>query len=278
MGGVNLSVHPLFFAFSFYYALTGRFLTFVIYTITAVAHELGHSLVATNAGYKLNKITLMPFGAVVKGDIEGLKLKDEIKIALAGPLLNFAIALFFVSCWWVFPEIYAFTDVVVEANLSMAIFNLLPVFPLDGGRVINATLKSKLRKNVANGICNALSITFSLVLVALFVVSLRKGVNFSLLFFSAFVLFGAFGKARENEYVRLYKSFSPKRLKNGVEVKRIAVDKSVKLKNMMSLFDENKLNEIDVYEKDKKITSLSFSKTVDLLEKGDLYSPISKYL
>ena len=98
MGGIKLTVHPLFFAFSFYYALTGRFLVFVMYTVTAVAHELGHSFAATNAGYKLNKITLMPFGAVVKGDIEGLKLSDEIKIALAGPILNIAIALFFVSC------------------------------------------------------------------------------------------------------------------------------------------------------------------------------------
>ncbi len=278
MGGINLSVHPLFFAFSFYYALTGRFLTFVMYTLTAVVHELGHSFVATSAGYKLNKITLMPFGAVVKGDIDGLKLSDEIKIALAGPLLNFLIALFFVSCWWVFPEIYAFTDVAVQANLSMAMFNLLPVFPLDGGRVISATLKSKLRKKTADRICHAISIIFSLVLVFLFLFSLRSGVNFSLLFFSAFVVFGAFGKSRENEYVRLYKSFSPKRLKNGMEVKRIAVDKSVRLKKMMSLLDENRLNEIDVYENDKKIASLSFSKTVEMLEKGDLYSPISKYL
>ena len=88
MGGIKLSVHPLFFIFGLFYALTGRIFVFLIYTICAVAHEIGHSLVANSIGYKLNKIKLMPFGAVVSGNIDGLKLKDEIKIALAGPLVN----------------------------------------------------------------------------------------------------------------------------------------------------------------------------------------------
>ena len=86
MGGINLSVHPLFYVFGVYYALTGKIFVFAIYTITAVLHELGHSFVASNAGYRLNKITLMPFGAVVRGDIDGLKFSDEIKIALLSSL------------------------------------------------------------------------------------------------------------------------------------------------------------------------------------------------
>ena len=111
-----------------------------------------------------------------------------------------------------------------------------------------------------------------------FFLSLSSGVNLSLLFFSAFVLFGAFGKSKENEYVRLYKSFSTKRLKYGMEVKRIAVDKSVKLKRVMSMLDENRLNEIEVYDNDKKIAALSFGKTIEMLEKGNLYAKIGDYL
>ena len=92
MGGLRLYVHPLFLIFGAYYALTGKILIFIIYTLSAVVHELGHSFAAAGLGYRLNKITLMPFGAVASGDIDGLKLKDEIKIALAGPLINLAIA------------------------------------------------------------------------------------------------------------------------------------------------------------------------------------------
>ena len=125
MGSINLSVHPLFYVFGFYYALTGRIFVFVIYTVCAVLHELGHSFVATSAGYRLNKITLMPFGAVVSGNVEGLKFLDEIAIALAGPFLNLAIGVFFVAVWWVYPESYAYTDIVAEANFSMALVNFL---------------------------------------------------------------------------------------------------------------------------------------------------------
>ena len=80
MDGLKLSVHPLFYAFGLYYAVTGKILAFIIYTLSAVIHEIGHSVVASKSGYRLNRITLMPFGAVVKGDIDGLKLKDEIKM------------------------------------------------------------------------------------------------------------------------------------------------------------------------------------------------------
>ena len=127
MVGINFAIHPLFFLFGVYYSLTGKIFVFIIYTVCAVIHELGHSFAASSVGYKLNKITLMPFGAVVTGNIDGLNFKDEIKIAIAGPFINLAIALFFIALWWIFPEIYAFTDVVVEANLSLALVNFLPI-------------------------------------------------------------------------------------------------------------------------------------------------------
>ena len=58
MGGIKYSVHPLFFAVGFYYALTGRIFIFLVYSITALVHETGHAIAAEKAGYKLNKITL----------------------------------------------------------------------------------------------------------------------------------------------------------------------------------------------------------------------------
>ena len=136
MAGIKLSIHPLFFVLGFFYAVTGQIFIFVICTLTAVVHELGHSFVSANLGYRLNKITLMPFGAVVVGSIDGLSFKDQTKIALAGPIINLLISLFFIATWWIYPNLYAYTDVVVYANLSMALVNLLPIYPLDGGRVM----------------------------------------------------------------------------------------------------------------------------------------------
>ena len=149
MGGIKVKIHPLFYLLGIYFAFTGKIFIFLIYTATAVIHELGHSYVASSQGYRLNKITLMPFGAVVSGNIEGLKASDEIKVAIAGPFINLAVALFFVATWWIFPEAYAFTDVVAEANFIMAVINFLPVFPLDGGRIVLAILSSKMNKTKA---------------------------------------------------------------------------------------------------------------------------------
>ena len=73
MGGISLSIHPLFFLLGIYYALTDRIFVFIIYAITAVIHECGHSVAAGRRGYRLNKITLTPFGAMISGDINGLK-------------------------------------------------------------------------------------------------------------------------------------------------------------------------------------------------------------
>ena len=237
MGGISLSVHPLFFVFGIYYAGTGRIFVFLVYTVCAVMHELGHSFVASNAGYRLNKITLMPFGAVVKGDIDGLKLKDEIKVALAGPLLNLAVGLFFVATWWIYPESYAFTDIVAEANFSLAMVNFLPIFPLDGGRVVSAILTQRFGEKKSSIICKVLGGVFAVFLLALFIVTIFNTINLSLLFFALFVTFGAFGKGRENKYVKAYSTLSENNLMRGVPIKRTAVSKNVTVKRLLSLID-----------------------------------------
>ncbi|MBQ8426256.1 MAG: hypothetical protein IJX16_00630 [Clostridia bacterium] len=278
MGGITLSIHPLFFAFGLYYAGTGRIFVFLVYTICAVLHELGHSFVASNAGYRLDRITLMPFGAVVKGDIDGLKLNDEIKIALAGPFINLAVGLFFVAVWWIYPEAYAFTDIVAEANFSLALVNFLPIFPLDGGRVISAVLTKKFGSDKAYFICKIIGGAFALLLLAGFILTAFNTLNLSLLFFALFVTFGAFGKGRQNKYVKAYTALGEQSLMRGLPVKRTAISKNATIKKLVSLLDENALNEIIVYGDGKLITTLSQEKIQKIIEKGDIYSKIERYL
>jgi len=278
MGGINLSVHPLFFAFGVYYALTGRIFVFLIYTVSALLHELGHSLVASNCGYKLNKITLMPFGAVVRGDIDDVDIKDQMKIAFAGPLTNLAIVLFFVALWWIFPIFYAYTDIVAEANFSLAIINFLPVFPLDGGRVLSASLSKIFGRKKSFLICKVTGIIFSLLLFVGFVFSAFNTVNLSLLFFASFVFVGAIMKGRENIYVKLYQDIDVQRLKRGMEVKKQALHKSATVKKMMSMLDTSYLSEIVVYDDDAPVTTLKQEQILEIVKKGELYAPLSKYI
>ncbi len=279
MGRINLSIHPLFYLLGFYYAITGQIFIFVICTVTAIIHEMGHSFVASNLGYRLNKITLMPFGAVVAGNTEGLKFIDEIKIALAGPIINIAVSLFFVAIWWIYPEFYAYSDIIVSANLSMALINLLPIFPLDGGRIIFCFLADKFGYDKSFAINKVLGGAFALFLLGLFVFGAIKGLlNFSLLFFSLFVSFGTFSRERENKYVKIFSVLSKDNLQRGMIVRRIAVDKDINVKKLICLLDNRAVNEVLVYENGKKIASLDQQRLEKVIESANIYSKLGENL
>jgi hypothetical protein len=151
------------------------------------------------------------------------------------------------------------------------------VFPLDGGRVLSAFTTLKLGKKKSKMICRATGVVFSALLVAAFFFTLDT-LNISLLFFSMFVLFGAFGKGADNEYVKLYTDISENRLKRGMVVKVQAVDKSVTVKKVMSMLDEYSLNEIQVYGGSVKIKTLTQQEINDIILTADLYSSIENYL
>ena len=278
MGRINLYIHPLFFLFGVYYALTGRIFIFAICTISAVIHELGHSFVANSKGYVLNKITLMPFGAVVSGDVEGIRDKDEIAIALAGPFINLLVGVFFVALWWIFPETYAFTDIVAETNFSLALVNFLPVFPLDGGRVLYALLCHNLGSKKALVISRVISVIFSILLLLGFILTLFSKVNFSLLFFSTFLIFGAFNRDKENKYIKLFTAISEKRLIRGMEIKRQAIHKGASVKKLISILCYDCVNEVVVFDDEKPIKTLTQDKINSFIEKADIYSPIERYI
>ncbi len=278
METLKVSIHPLFFVFGFYYALTGRILSFVICAVSAVIHELGHSLVASFFGYKLDKITLMPFGAIVSGETEYDRAKEEALIAVAGPMVNFGVGIFFVALWWVFPEIYPLTDVIVQTNFSLAIFNLLPFLPLDGGRVLRAVLTPVSGKKKANKTAKIIGIIFSVALFALFILSIFYKINVSLCLFSLFIFVGAIDNGKENVYTKIFINDKSRRLSRGMPYKKQGVDQNMTVKKLMSILDNGAINEIVVYSNEKESVILSQDKINDIIEKGELNSPIYKYL
>lgn len=278
MGGIRYSVHPLFFVVGFYYALTGRIFAFLIYAFTAVIHETGHSVAAGRTGYRLNKITLTPFGAVASGNIEGLKFYDELFIAAAGPLVNLAVGLLFVAFWWIFPETYAFTDLAAEANFTLAAVNLIPAYPLDGGRILSALLSLKCGEERAAKICKVTSVALAVLLIAGFIYTLFYTPNVSLVIFAVFVFVGAFDRSKENKYVKINSVFDAERLRRGMPVKRQAVAKDVTLKTLVKIVDGNALNEIDVYDGDRLIKRFGQKEITKILGSGDIYSKLDKYI
>ena len=278
MGGIKFSVHPLFFVVGFYYAITGRIFLFLVYSATALIHETGHAVAAEKIGYKLDKITLTPFGAIAKGNIDGLKFYDELRIAAAGPLVNLAIGLLFVAVWWIFPEVYAFTDIAAEANFAIALVNLLPAYPLDGGRIFSALLSIRFGEKRAFTVCKALGVTLGVVLITGFIFTIFSKPNVSLLIFGTFVLVGALSRDKGYKYVKICSAVSEESLMRGMPIARIAVSKNITLKALANLLDAKAINEVEVYNGTVPIRKIRQKELTEILKRGDIYAKLEKYV
>jgi Zn-dependent protease len=108
-----------------------------------LVHELGHSLVAASRGLRVDNITLFIFGGVSTITQEAATPKDEFLISVAGPLTSLLLAGVFSALGVLLPDGSAegaLVGYVASANLLLGVFNVVPAFPLDGGRVLRSII------------------------------------------------------------------------------------------------------------------------------------------
>ncbi len=275
MKGLKISVHPLFIILGIYFAVTGRVFSFLAYSFSCIVHELGHSIVAEKSGYKLKKLTLMPYGAVIKGDIKGINLKDEIKVVIAGPLVNLCVALFLVGVWWLFPDVYPYTDLAVISSASLFIVNLIPAYPLDGGRLLLLILTEKMQRKKAERVVKFVGVIIAVMLLGLFVFSLFSTPNVTIILFVLFLVAGLFDGNKDNSYVRIRDVYSAKNLCKGKEIKSIGVSKDFTVKELYSILDKGQIYFVFVFDQSGKLIKvLSPDDVKNAIENKGLYEKI----
>ncbi len=130
------------------------FLTSLLFFGSVLAHELSHSWMAIRRGIPVIGITLFIFGGVAQIGDEADRPATEFLIAIMGPLMSFALAIVFGAFWiwplallhylpaaapWLFP-VSVVASYLAMTNCILALFNLLPGFPMDGGRILRAIL------------------------------------------------------------------------------------------------------------------------------------------
>lgn len=121
--------------------VTTTLVSVLLFFASIVLHELGHSLVALSRGIPVPSITLFVFGGMSHMDRDAETARDEFWIAVVGPLISLLLGALFLLLGWLLPlndPAQAVFNWVGLINLVVAIFNLIPGFPLDGGRVFRA--------------------------------------------------------------------------------------------------------------------------------------------
>ena len=153
VSGIDLFLHPsallLFFLGSGMMPTPlGSAACVVALLVSIVLHELGHALMARRYGIGTADITLYLFGGVARLERMPRSSGPELLIALAGPAVNFAIVLALGGVLGLLQALGlpwpGLLVVVLGLNLFLGLFNLLPIFPMDGGRVLRALLSGPL--------------------------------------------------------------------------------------------------------------------------------------
>jgi len=181
--GIRLEVHLTFHLLWILFALFGwqqagwsgvfwlSLFLFLIF-VCVVLHELGHSLTARMYGINVSRILLLPIGGMAQFERIPRNPWQEIVISAAGPAVNFALAalLFLVlrSPEGIWVESYpmewrGLLNALILLNLVMGVFNLLPIFPMDGGRIFRAALALRISylkaTSIAANVAKVLAIT-----------------------------------------------------------------------------------------------------------------------
>lgn len=191
----KIRLHPLFILLCVVFAVFSQFVMLLFALFSVLIHEYSHQIVARKLGYTLNQLTLMPYGAVLSG--EGVRDEDMFSVAVTGPAVNFFISLLVVAFWWIFPASYSYTLQLFRANMSIGLFNLLPLYPLDGGRIALSFCKNKLKGLKA---LKASNIIFSILFMALFVLSAFWEINYTLGIASIMLFSGGMADVEKEKY------------------------------------------------------------------------------
>jgi Zn-dependent protease/predicted transcriptional regulator len=233
IGGIAVEIHFTFIAVIFWGAWQGWYqyggITGIGYGIlltlllfgSILLHELGHGLQARSFGLVVRRIILLPIGGIAQLETPPAYPWQELVVALAGPMVNFGLAMIFALIAYVLapfslrgwveyilqmflspPSLTGLTLYMVGANLLLFVFNMLPAFPMDGGRVLRAALALAFNYELATRISSWLGRILAAGMALLGLIGwppARIPPNPLLLIVGAMIFFGA---QQEEIYVR----------------------------------------------------------------------------
>lgn len=226
-----------FFVLLILFWLLGELRLVFIYFFFLISHEISHLIVAKKLGYFPKRLKLSAFGASLEG-FDDFLISDEIKIVLAGPIFNLvAIVLCYLSFWF-YPESFCFLNDILFVNQTIFLFNMVPIFPLDAGRLLLCFISQKVGRRKAVKIVKKISFYLIILMFILSLVSFFFYFNFTLGFVALNLCILLFESASGTSFKRevlLRKKIE--RLGKGVSQKTIYVDEFYPVQFLLKFID-----------------------------------------
>lgn len=243
-------LHPLFIPVALFFIMDGKALLLLYTLLTVLLHEYAHYLSPKNRGFSIRNLRLTPYGAVISAD-SGLPDKDAFFVSAAGPLFNLSFAVAIVALWWIFPSTYGFTLQLFKANLAIGIFNLLPLYPLDGSRMILSAVKNKEK---CLKVLKIFSVSVAIVCLVLFVVSAFFTIAYPLFLVAFMLLCGVFTDGKEEKYTLIFnKAYYLKDCSKPLEKRELFVLPSLKIKRLLHELKNDAFYSVSVLDQNMKI-------------------------
>ena len=277
--GIPIEIHFTFLLLLilvyYFWGLDG-FLLYIVLFASVVLHELSHSYVAKKYGVNIEKILLLPIGGMAMMD--KIPREGEFKIAIAGPLVSIflGVLLYGLSQFIHSPilniggESYPLITTVGTLNIMLGVFNLLPAFPMDGGRILRALLTPRLGYLKATKIASTLGQYFSFILLVLGIISL----NIILILIALFIYYGA---SQEYHALITQSIFDKIKAKDIMSSNIISVSPENTVNDVVYLMFKHRYMGYPVVERDKLIGTVSFNDisvvSDDILVKDIMKSP-----
>lgn len=174
----KIEFHYTYIIMAFGLVITGHFVNLIIFTSLIIIHEIGHIIISKILSYKIDKVIIYPYGGFVKLNTRiNTKIENDLLVAISGIIMQsiyFGIIFFLYRNGIVREYIYS---LFLLYHKSMLIFNLLPIYPLDGAKIVNLILSKYFSFNIANYI----SVVISLIMIVVFLYSDIYENNYSII-------------------------------------------------------------------------------------------------
>jgi stage IV sporulation protein FB len=184
--------------------ITGYFIELLTLFVIVFIHELGHVSMAKGFGWRVKEVQLLPFGGVAVVEESGnIPAFEEIWVALAGPIQNAWMAIFAYMMMQFSSSDLVWWEYFLQANIMIGLFNMMPILPLDGGKVFVSLLSFQLCYYKTLHIGAWLSLIFSsgIVIYSLISANMFGGIQLNLLMIGLFLVYSNWISYRHIPYL-----------------------------------------------------------------------------